>query len=207
MGSDSLVLPGDSLGIEEEYVPGENVYTDSSGHLRASIMGRSVYDNKSKVVAVLGKKRVQFPPIGSSVVGIVSSVRSDFVTVELYGVLSLSPTVRWVSELQSVYTGLLPVWQIAGEYVKDVFEYFRVGDVISAKTLSSTPPFHLTTKPPQYGVVYALCSRCLSVMEPLSQKTMKCPACGNVEGRKVSSIASSRLLTINLRRLLAQRRW
>ncbi|MCS7106819.1 MAG: exosome complex RNA-binding protein Csl4 [Acidilobaceae archaeon] len=207
MSTGTPVLPGDPLGVEEEYVPGENVYTDSAGYLRASLTGRPIYENKSKVVTVSTKKRIRFPPIGSNVVGIVSSVKSDFVTIELYGVLSLTHAVKWLSEFPSVYTGLLPVREVAGEYVKDVFEYFRVGDVVLAKTLSSFPPFHLTTKSPQHGVLYALCSRCLSIMEPQSQRTMKCPACGNVENRKVSSIATSRFLTINLRRLLAQKRW
>lgn len=207
MGEKRLAMPGEALAVEEEYVAGENVYEDRRGYLRSSAVGLPSYDKRTKVVQVLTKRRVRLPPIGSTLFGIISSVRSDFVTVELYGIVSLSPTVHWVAELRSAYTGLLAIWQIANEYVKDVHEFYRVGDAVLARTLSSTVPFHLTTKPPQYGVVYALCSKCLSIMEPLSPKSMRCPVCGNVEPRKVSNLASSRTLHIGLKRLMAQKRW
>jgi exosome complex component CSL4 len=201
------VQPGDILGVEEEFQPGEGVYVDERGFIRAGVVGEARLNPEAKVVFVRRLRQPLTPKPGLSVVGFVTGVRHELVLVELYGLVSLSPRVSWVGEFPGVFTGGIPISQISGEFIRDVYEYFRVGDVVLARVLNSTSPYQLTTKPPQYGVIHALCLNCLTPLEPTSQKSMRCPRCGNVETRKVSILASSKILQVNIRRLLAIKRW
>lgn len=201
------VRPGDVLGVIEEYAPGTGVFTDDDGLLRSSVAGLAVFDLNHKTVHVKPLKDLKFPKAGSSVLGVVTSLKHDSVSVELYGMLSLSPTVSWVGELYGILSGFIPISQVSAEFVKDLYEYFRPGDVIIARTLNSSNPYQLSTKQPQYGVVYTLCSYCLKPMEPITQKTLKCPSCGRVETRKISILASSKALQVNVKKLIAVKRW
>ncbi len=201
------VQPGDVLGVIEEYTPGTGVFTDNDGVLRSSVAGLAVFDPNHKTVHVKPLKDVRLPRAGSSVLGVVTALKHDSVSVELYGILSLSPTVSWVGELYGILSGFIPISQVSAEFVKDIYEYFRPGDLIIARTLNSSNPYQLSTKQPQYGVVYTLCSYCLKPMEPITQKTLKCPICGRVETRKISILASSKVLQVNVRRLIAVKRW
>jgi len=201
------VQPGEILGVEEEFYPGDGVYIDELGFVRAGVLGEAMLDLDSKTVIIKRLKQPVIPKPGFNVFGLVTGVRHDLVLVELYGLISLSPRVAWLGEFPGVFTGGIPISQVSGEFVRDVHEYYRVGDTLLAKVLSSTSPYQLTTKPPQYGVIYALCSNCLTLLEPVGQRSMKCPKCGNVETRKVSILASSKILQVNIRRLLAIKRW
>ena len=204
---DSFVIPGDVVGVEEEFSPVEGVYVDESGFIRSYALGRVSYDRVSKAVHVRRLRQPLVPRPGLNVVGVVTSLRHDLVLVELYGVVSLSPRVSWVGEFDGVFAGGIPIGQVSGEFIRDISEYYRVGDVVLARVLSPTSPYQLTTKTPQHGVIYALCSNCLAPLEPVNQRSMKCPRCGNIEARKVSLLASSKMLQINIRRLLALKRW
>ncbi|MFN4046206.1 MAG: exosome complex RNA-binding protein Csl4, partial [Acidilobaceae archaeon] len=184
------VQPGEVLGVVEEYTPGTGVFTDNDGVLRSSIAGLAVFDLNHKTVHVKPLKDVKLPRAGYSVLGVVTGLRHDSVSVELYGMLSLSPAVSWLGELYGILSGFIPISQVSTEFVKDIHEYFRPGDVIIARTLNSSNPYQLSTKQPQYGVVYTLCSHCLKPMEPKTQKTRKCPSSGRGESRKRSILAA-----------------
>lgn len=201
------VEPGDVLGVEEELYPGDGVYVDEEGFVRAGVLGEAALDLESKTVVIKRLKQPLAPRPGSNVVGFVVGVRHDIVLVELYGLVSLSPKVAWLGEFSGVFNGGIPIGQVSGEFIRDIQEYYRVGDMVLARVLNAISPYQLTTKPPQYGVIYALCSNCLTPLEPAGQRSMRCPRCGSVEARKVSILASSKLLQVNIRRLLAVKRW
>ncbi len=196
------VTPGDMLGVAEEWVPGYGVYIDSEGYLRASVAGVAEYDVRSRVVRVRPSKPVKMPMAGSSVVGVVYNIGHDVVMLDILGEVSLQPSPKWRYEYSGDLSGGIPISMITKEYVKDINDYYRIGDIVLARVLNNKNPYHLTTKPPQYGVIYARCSRCGTLLEPVNPRSMKCPKCGNVEKRKVSVLASSKLLRINLRRSL-----
>ena len=116
--------------------------------------------------------------------------------------MSLSPVPRFLHEYTSKFPGAVAISNIADEYIEDIHDYYRVGDIILARVLNSNAPYHLTTRAPQYGVVYARCSRCGALLEPEKGRSMRCPRCGHKERRKVSVLANSRLLRLGLKRLL-----
>lgn len=203
----SVKLPGEVLAEIEEYIPGEGTYVDPQGRIRSSGVGVLKIDESFKIISLKARRRWREVPVGASVLAIVTSLKHDAVVAEIYGVLQLGSTPRWSYELDSPRAALLQISQMVGEYVKDINDYYRVGDVILAKVIGAVPPFHLSTKAPQYGVIYAHCSKCMSLMEPVSSKTMKCPVCGNAEQRKVSALASTKLIQIGIKSMIAQKRW
>jgi exosome complex component CSL4 len=200
--SEEVTVPGHKLGIIEEYVFGEGTYSDEEGNIRASVVGRPRYNKGFKHVEVVPVKRVLYPRQGSEVLGVVVNVHRDLVVVEVYAEVRTQPSFMLVGEYKGTYTAGIPLSQVSDEYVKDIYEYFRIGDVIVARVISRGSPLTLTTRGPNYGVIYAQCSRCGSPLVPISQKTMKCNKCGNVEKRKVSALAMPRPPSIRLKRLL-----
>ena len=197
------VMPGDPLASLEEYIPGEGTYIDESGGLiRSAVAGIARFDALNKVVVVRPVKRVRMPGPGATVVGVVFSVRHDLIVLELYGQVELQPRPRLLWEFSGKYSGAVSIANIADEFIKDTNDYYRVGDVVLARTLNRGNPYHLTTKQPQYGVIHAQCARCGAPLEPVNQRTMKCPRCGHVEKRKVSTLAPARGLAAALRRVL-----
>jgi exosome complex component CSL4 len=200
-------MPGDPLGVAEELIPGWGVYVDKDGVLRAAVKGRAVIDRAAKFVYVNPYRKPRFPEPSSEVVGYVTGLRHDLVILDIYGVVSLTPRPRWLYETSGPLSGGIPIANIADEFIKDITEYFRLGDVVVAKIVSRTHPFTLTTKAPQYGVLYAYCGKCGSIMSYKSDRLMVCPRCGNVEKRKVSLLARSKQLMINVRRHLIRYRY
>ncbi len=197
--SEKRVVPGELLGVAEEYEAGPGTYVDEEGFIRAAVPGVARYDSRSRSVRVDPVKRPRLPGVGSEVVGVVTSVRHDVVVLDLIGEVRLQPVPRFLYEFPSRLSGAITIANIAEEYVKDINDYYRVGDIVLARTLNGSTPYHLTTVQPQYGVIYAYCSRCGNLLEPVNNRTMKCPACGHVEKRKVSALAGSKLLSINVR--------
>ena len=206
MSSGSKVAPGEVVGVIEEYVEGRNVYSDAAtGYLRSSVAGRVVVNGQQKVIDVVPAKRVKAPTKGSVVVGMVSQIREGLAFVDLYGEVELEPRPRWVHEFSGFLSGVLVPEQIGMGRNDDIYDYVRPMDIVVARVLSTINPYLLTIRAPQLGVLYAFCSRCGELMVP-SGGAFVCPRCGNVERRKISSLASSRLLRIDLRRLAAPSR-
>ena len=203
-GNARWVLPGEPVGGLEEYIAGEGVYVDEeSGVLRSKHYGVLTVDPSTRVAHVKPVREPHVPRAGSSVVGVVSHVRHDLAVVEIYGQVSLTPTPRWTGEYSGIFSGGLPIDQVSVEYVRDMSESYRVGDVVLVKVLNSNSPYHLSSRQPQYGVLYARCSNCGSIMAAGGEKSVKCSVCGRVEARKVSILAGSNVLQLRIRRLLS----
>jgi len=197
------VVPGDVLAVIEEFLPGPGTYVDEeNGYIRAAVEGTARYNLLARTVEVRPSRALRVPRAGSNAVGLVTQVRHDVVLVELYGEVRLNPSPRWLYEYSGRFLGAIPIANVSEEYVKDLADYYRPSDIVLVRVLNNTNPYHLTTKPPQYGVLYAECSRCGARLEPVNQRTMKCPRCGHVEKRKVSVLASSRVFRIEIRRAL-----
>ncbi|MEM0340407.1 MAG: exosome complex RNA-binding protein Csl4 [Acidilobaceae archaeon] len=204
-----IVLPGDRVAVVEEFSRASGVYEDKDGYLRSALVGIVSADVNSKTISLNSLSRVKTVRRGSNVFGIVSSVRQDIVTIDIYGLVTISGnSLGGFVELSGLLTGLLPISQVANEFINDLYDYYRPGDLVVAKALNNNNPYVLTTKSPQYGVLYAMCSKCLSLLKPIGSKSMTCSNCGNIESRKVSTLApSNKVIPIGLRFLLGLKRW
>jgi exosome complex component CSL4 len=176
--SGHLVLPGERLGVIEEFIPDSGTYVDN-GVIYSKIVGRALMDLLSKRVSVYPLvDRIPVPKVSTTVVGQVGNAQSDNVLVRIFKIGS--------KKLSGVFTGILHISDVQQRYVKSMNEVCKPGDIIRTKVISNKNQVsHLSTNDKGLGVVYAFCSRCSNLLEP-KRHEMRCPKCGNVEKRKIA---------------------
>jgi exosome complex component CSL4 len=178
------VVPGDTLCVIEEFLPGNWTY-DYDNVVRATVVGRVVTDLRSRIINVKPTvKTPQLPSKGEVVYAVVTLLYDDVAITKV----SASESGR---KYPNPFTGLLHISQVQEGYIKNFYEVLAVGDVIKAKVLNNNTPYILTIKEPKLGVVLAYCNVCGSLMKKHLTDTLKCSVCGNLEKRKLSINYSS----------------
>ena len=176
--SGQIVVPGDRLGVIEEFTPGPGTY-ESEGTIYSAATGRALMDLLNKQVAVYPKAHVSsVPHVGSVVLGQISDVQSKQANLRIFQVGE--------RPLSGFFSGPLHIGDVSTRYVDSMYEACRPGDIVRARVISEkNRTFHLTTNEKDLGVVYAFCSRC---GHSLTQRRfiMRCPECGNTERRKTA---------------------
>ncbi len=177
--SGHLVLPGERLGVIEEYIPDSGTYV-KDGVIYSKIVGRALMDLLNKRVSVYPViDRVAVPKVSSSVVGQVGNAQSDNVLVRIFKIGS--------KRLSGVFSGILHISDVQDRYVDSMNEVCKPGDIIRAKVISEkNQTYHLSTTDKDMGVVYGFCSLCGNLLEQ-KRYDMNCPKCGNIEKRKIAS--------------------
>jgi len=177
--SGHLVLPGERLGVIEEFIPDSGTYV-KDGVIYSKIVGRTLMDLVSKRVSVYPLITVaSVPKVLTTVVGQVGNAQSDNVLVRIF---KIGP-----KRLSGVFTGILHISDVQERYVKSMNDVCKPGDIIRTKVISNKNQVsHLSTRDKDLGVVYAFCSRCSSLLEP-KRHQLQCPKCGNIERRKIAS--------------------
>ncbi len=176
--SGHLVLPGERLGVIEEFIPDSGTYV-KDGIIYSKIVGRALMDLLNKRVSVYPLiNGATVPKVSTTVIGQVGNAQSDNVLVRIFRV---GP-----KKLSGVFTGILHISDVQERYVDSMNEVCKPGDVIRAKVISEKNRiYHLSTNDSGLGVLYGFCSRCASLLEP-KRNEMYCPKCGNVEQRKIA---------------------
>ncbi len=176
----SPILPGDVIGVEEEFMPSTGSYVDDKGYVRSQLVGRLYVDLLKKHVVVKHVKgKPVIPKPGDIVEGMVASMSDDLAFIDIYAVND-----KYMRS--SIFTGIIHISQASPEYLTSLYDAFRLGEIVRAKVLNSSHPFQLTTREPGLGVVMAYCSSCGAILYKVDDRLM-CKRCGNVEKRKVSS--------------------
>jgi exosome complex component CSL4 len=172
------VLIGDYLGTIEEFTPGAGTFSED-GKIYAAKVGVKAVDAKRHVAEVKGRSLPSLA-VGQTVFGGVAALRTSMVTViagKIQGQKGL------IDERTTIY-----VSNIADSYVEKPEDLFAVGDIVKAKVVRMDPGVtDISTKGP-LGVVKAFCRRCRHplVRSDKGKDNLKCPACGNIERRKVA---------------------
>jgi exosome complex component CSL4 len=176
--SGQFVVPGDRLGVIEEFMPGPGTYVED-GTIYSFATGRALVDVLNKRVSVFPKTRVLgVPKVGSTVIGQVRDVQSKIAIVRIFQVGK--------HLLSGFFTGILHVSDVSLRYVETMYEACKPGDIIRAKVVSDkNRTFHLSVKEPNLGVIYAFCSRCGNILT-FRRVRMRCLKCGKIEKRKVA---------------------
>jgi len=174
--SGQLVVPGDRLGVIEEFESGPGTYVDE-GTIYSLTTGRALMDVLNKKVSVYPSVKASgFPKVGNVVVGQVQEVQSKQATIRIFQVGN--------RVLSGFFSGLLHISDVSPRYVESMYDVCKAGDIIRAKVISDkNRVFHLSTNDRDLGVVYAFCSRCGHVLS-LRKFRMRCPECENMERRK-----------------------
>ncbi len=185
--SGQLAVPGDRLGVIEEFIPDAGTYVND-GVIYSKVIGRVLIDlvhRRVQVHQLIGPSKV--PTVGSTVLAQISNAQSDTAGARIFEIGE--------EEINGVFTGILHVSDVALRYVDSMYDVCKTGDVIRAKVVSDkNRTYHLSTKDKNLGVVYAFCSNCGTLLEPKRQG-MSCPKCGRIEKRKTASDYGKGLLT------------
>ncbi|MEM1725906.1 MAG: exosome complex RNA-binding protein Csl4 [Candidatus Bathyarchaeia archaeon] len=177
--SGRFVLPGDLLGVVEEFIPNSGTYVEN-GNIYSNIVGMALIDFLNRKVSVYPLTYgARVPRVGSMVVGQVSSVMPQIATVRIFRIGKRN--------LSGFFTGFLHVSDVNTKFVESMFEVCKAGDILRAKVISTkNRSYHLSIADRNLGVVYAFCSLCGGLLER-SGSELKCRKCGSIEKRKISA--------------------
>ncbi len=173
-----LVLPGERLGVIEEFVPDAGTFV-KDGVIYSKVVGRALLDLATRRVSVhqVGRQAL-IPKVGSIVMGQVAGGQSDSVSVRIFQIGD--------KQISNVFVGVLHVSDANIRYVDSMHEVCKAGDIVRARVISDkNQVYHLSTKDRDLGVVYAFCSNCGGTLEPRRQG-MHCSKCGRIEERKAT---------------------
>jgi len=173
-----LVVPGDELGVIEEFLPGENVY-EKEGVLYAQCVGYASPNLRSKTVSVkpaLGTPK--YPREGDIVYGQVMDITDKVATIRIFGLGK--------KMLSGIFTGTLHISEVSKNYIESILDAFRPGDIVKARVINvKNRVCQLSTVGKELGTVYALCTKCGGELV-LRGRNLVCKVCKNVERRKVA---------------------
>ena len=178
----TFVTPGERLSVIEEFFPGQGTYVDG-GDIRASRAGfllLNLSDRKITVFRPLEPRGASsVPRPGSTVIGEVSNTHQNYSLIRIWMVGQ--------RHLSSFFTGLLHISNV-GLSVKSMFNVCRPGDIVRARVISVKNRIrHLSLAGRRFGVIYAFCTACGSLLKAREDKKLICENCGSLERRKLAS--------------------
>ena len=173
-----FVLPGERLGVIEEFIPDAGTYV-KDGVIYSRVVGRALVDFLNKRVSVFPVvEGATVPKVGNIVVGQVSNSQSENAGVRIFKVGD--------KMISGIFSGVLHIADVQPRYVDSMFDVCKPGDIMRAEVISEkNQTYHLSTKDKNLGVVYAFCSYCGHLLES-KRHDMMCPRCGNIEKRKTA---------------------
>ncbi len=176
--SGHLVVPGERLGVIEEFIPDSGTYV-KDGVIYSKIVGRALLDLLNKRVSVYPLVNGELvPKVSSTVVGQIGNAQSDNVLVKIFKIEN--------KMLSGEFSGILHISDVSDRYIDSMNDVCKPGDIVRAKVISGKNRiFHLSTNDKNLGIVYAFCSRCGNLLEP-QRYELHCPKCGNTENRKIA---------------------
>ena len=176
--SKQVVVPGERLGVIEEFTPDLGTYV-KDGVIYSKTVGQASVDLAQKRVSVRQLAHgTNVPKIGSIIIGQVSNVQTQNAGVRIFNVDK--------KKLSGVFSSVLHVSDVQMRFVDSMYDVCKPGDIMRGKVISEkNRTFHLSTKDKDLGVIYAFCSNCGFLLEPKRQG-MHCARCGRIESRKTA---------------------
>jgi exosome complex component CSL4 len=172
------VLPGDRLGVVEQFLPGAGTY-EEAGTIFANFTGIAKIDTKNKRVVVSPTTRTpELPKEGATVIASVTHSHEKMATVSIWKINE--------TNLQNPFTAMLHISSSSPRYERRMSDVCKAGDIIRARVIDMKNRIpQLTTAGRGLGVVKAYCSRCGEVLQ-LQNRRLQCNACGNIERRRLA---------------------
>ena len=172
------VFPGEKLAVIEEFNQGKGTY-QNNGEVISEELGKTLHDLEGRAIKVDKSTPVlTLPKNGMEVFAEVGSVARRDARVDIFRMDGnpIHPTTG----------GVIHISDMSRNYIKNIDSAVRNGDIIKAKLVNSKNNLNqLSLAGPEYGVVYAFCSRCGEVLD-YSQGKLTCPSCTRIERRKVA---------------------
>ena len=184
-----FVVPGDSLGVIEEFTSGPGTYVED-GVIHSKITGRTLLDMLNREVSVFPLvNAATFPKVGDIVMGMVSDVKSKNAVMDITQVND--------KKIAGAFKGMLHISGVSRGFVDNMFNICKAGDILRAKVISTeNRSFFLSTANNDLGVLFALCSICGYPLAP-ENRGLHCSNCGNHERRKLAPDYGKEEITTN----------
>jgi len=176
-----LVIPGDYIGVAEEFLPGNGAYEDN-GKIYATLVGNLELDMSRRSANVHSKTNV-VPQIkeGDIVYGEVVSVKPQMVYVDLLALDGYTDNKLSANTKARIY-----VSQTSKQYVKNISTEFKNGDIVRARVVDTKgDAVRLSTAEDSLGVIRAACSVCKKTLQIKGGK-LECDYCSSKETRKIA---------------------
>lgn len=172
------VLPGDKIGVIEQFLPGSGTY-EIEGMIYANYTGKAKIDLKNKRVTVVPTTRTTLlPKEGATVIASVIHAQEKMATVNIWKIDDKA--------IQNPFTAMLHISSSSPRYERSMSDVCKAGDILRARVIDMTNRIpQLTTAGRGLGVIKAFCSRCGGVLE-LTNRRLQCPSCGNIERRRLA---------------------
>jgi len=170
----NLALPGQRIASIEEFEPGSGTY-EAEGEIRASMLGKVVFDFKKRVVKVEETKSAVLPKVGDVVVGFIDMVPGNMVSMRILYVNN-----------KKTDAGFTAISLMRGGRGRRGGVMFKVGDLVRARVVSLlNANIHVDFRDPNLGVIYTICHSCGCNVVRVDGR-VKCVECSTTEERKLA---------------------
>jgi len=172
------VFPGEELAVIEEYNVGEGSYQED-GLVRSEELGETRLNKEKRALEVKKvTKHLNLPLEGVIVIAEAGSVTRRDARVDIFRVDG--------KKIVPTYTGVVHINDVAREFSRNLEQALRSGDIVRAVVANTKNRIiQLSMAGPEYGVVYAYCSRCGGILENQNGR-LTCPRCKRVERRQIA---------------------
>ncbi|MHC1604885.1 MAG: exosome complex RNA-binding protein Csl4 [Candidatus Methanofastidiosia archaeon] len=179
--SGDFVIPGDVLGVGEEFMAGEGAH-EKDGIICSSVVGIVDLDMMKRKASVEAK--TDTPPTlneGDVIICEIVDIRQQMALVEIVAKRGQENRAISSSKKARIY-----ISQSSKRYVTNLQNEFRIGDIARARVRDARKsPIELSTVGDDMGIILALCTKCRHVLKKKGGK-LECPSCGSAESRKMA---------------------
>jgi len=170
--SENKTIPGDKIGIIEEFESGKNTFED--GHnVRATVIGTVEIDKKSRIAQVQNITTSGIPEVDDVVIGTVAAVMSSMIAVSIDYVNN----IRTKSNVECIC-------QTRHFRKKNIA---LVNDIVVLRiTAHKNGTIHASIDEPEFGVLFTKCKKCGGHVIPM-RDAIKCTECNWIDERKLSN--------------------
>ncbi len=174
-----LVVPGDFIGTEEEYLAGHGTFAEKE-RIYATIAGEPL-DTERKL-SVQQKRSLRALQIGTVVIGTIENIVEPIALVSI----KAGSDGRESRFGENPDYSVLHASMIKRGYVKNVRDEYRIGDIIRAKIADvRNGELRLATDADELGAIKAFCPKCRHPMK-LESAILKCESCDWKDNRKIA---------------------
>ncbi len=173
-----IVMPGEFIGTEEEYIAGAGTYSDNEKIY--SLITGELHEEQRKL-SVLQKRSLAILGIGAVIIGKVENI------VEPIALISIQMGNTAANRFgENGDYAVLHASMIKRGYVKNVRDEYKVGDIIRAKIADiRNGELRLATDSDELGTVKAYCGKCRHPMK-VESGVLKCESCEWKDNRKLA---------------------
>jgi exosome complex component CSL4 len=183
--NDKIVIPGEILGVIEEFTLGKNCF-EVDGQIVSESLG-TVKTSSEHQIKINPVKKVFVPRKGTIALGVVSELRrqSANVTLTHYKI----GDGKYFQSIKYSSSAMLHISNVSDRYLRAIHDGVRPGDHIICKILSTHPDFRVGLfGSHDLGVINAICYSCgQEVNRVVKRNLISCNNCGATQNRVLSS--------------------